>query len=100
MVNGRDKEVGPPGPPILGGTRRVSSPPRIGGPGGADPLYSTPGRAAVRGAVEHPEERRQLDAVSHPNGDGFHPTPPGAHVHGPGKREVDLYVRTYTTLLQ
>jgi hypothetical protein len=27
-------------------------------------------------------------------------TPPTAVGHGPGKREVDLYVRTYTTLLQ
>lgn len=28
------------------------------------------------------------------------PSAPGSRQHGPGKREVDLYVRTYTTLLQ
>src|SRR3712207_1220284 len=39
--------------------------------------------------MERDDDRRQLD-----------PATAAGHGHGPGKREVDLYVRTYTTLLQ
>ncbi|MBA3337115.1 MAG: hypothetical protein H0T49_06085 [Chloroflexia bacterium] len=45
-------------------------------------------------------EIRQLDTPDAGGSDSLHGMPPAPPGSTPGKREVDLYVRTYTTLLQ
>ncbi len=50
--------------------------------------------------MERPEDRHQLDANGRSAGGPLDVVPRGVHGTGAGKREVDLYVRTYTTLLQ
>src|SRR5262249_40937978 len=86
----RDEPLTPPSPRRSGGRGPGDRGPPLYFPRAKGPAHTVATTMATR---ERGLETDPVDASS------FRP-PAVAHPIGPGKREVDLYIRTYTTLLQ